>query len=165
MALVILSVLLWRGRRNPDVLPHRRPASNNLSRILLKMSFLAFGIKIILQALSVIPFFGRLAFGFRPVIIAYLHLVMLCFVSFFILGFMIREGIFRIGHPIIRVGIWGWIAGVIANEVLLLVQSMLALAGNGWGESPYFLFGAALLMLTGISIFLTGQYGTKRLIN
>lgn len=53
-------------------------------KLLWGFSFFAFVIKLILQAFSVIPRFGSLAFGFRPVIIAYLHLVMLGFISFFL---------------------------------------------------------------------------------
>lgn len=155
-ALVILVVLLWRSRRKWGLLLSR-PV-----KILWGMSFIAFGIKITLQALSVIPFLGQLAFGYRPVIIAYLHLVMLCFVSFFIVGFLIQGGIGRLKGPVDRAGLWIWVTGVIGNEVALLAQSVLALTGHVWPASPYYLFGAALMILAGLAAVFVGQAGHGR---
>jgi hypothetical protein len=150
-ALGVLTRMLWISRRKWIALPF--PV-----RALWIMSFVAFAIKIKLQALSVIPYFGHLAFGYRPVIIAYLHLVMLCFVSFFVVGFLIREGIWQVQRPGSRMGLGLWVAGVIGNEVLLVIQSILAFTGHSWGNSPYYLFGAALTILGGLAAVLKSSY-------
>jgi hypothetical protein len=152
VAMLVLTVLLWRNRRKFYLVP--RPV-----KILWVMCFFAFATKIKLQALSVIPFFGHLAFGYRPVIIAYLHLVLLCFVSFFIVGFLIWEGVLRVSRPVSAIGLWIWVSGVIGNEVLLLTQSLLALTGHAWGNSSYYLFAAALIILIGVGALLWGQAG------
>ncbi|MEO6722224.1 MAG: hypothetical protein ABIN67_17790 [Ferruginibacter sp.] len=52
------------------------------------MMLIAFIIKIILQFLSIFPFFSKYAFGFRPIVIGYLHLSFLGIISFFILGYI-----------------------------------------------------------------------------
>lgn len=105
-----------------------------------------------------IPFFGRLAFSYRPVIIAYLHLVMLCFVSFFIVGFLMRVGLFRPRRWSGRIGLAIWMTGVIGNELLLLIQSLLALSGVAWREGPYYLFGAALIIGLGVSMIFPWRF-------
>jgi hypothetical protein len=150
VALVILTLLLWRSRRKFYQAPRA-------VKILWVMSYFAFATKIKLQALSVIPFFGHLAFGYRPVIITYLHLVMLCFVSFFIVGFLIREGILRVSISVSSIGLWVWVSGVIGNEVLLLSQSLLALTDHSWADSPFLLFAAALTILLGVGALMWGQ--------
>lgn len=154
VALAVLTVILWRNRPKSG-LWLSRPV-----HFLWISSYLAFALKIALQGLSAIPILGQLAFGNRPVIIAYLHLVMLCFVSFFILGFLIREGISGLRGPLARIGLWMWVGGVIGNELLLLTQSVLALSGHVWENSPFYLFGAAMAMSIGsmaYSLFLTRE--------
>jgi hypothetical protein len=47
---------------------------------------LAISIKLLLQLGSAIPSISKLAFGFRPIVIAYLHLVLLAIISFFFSG-------------------------------------------------------------------------------
>lgn len=152
VALLVLTVSLWRSRGQ------WRRSLAPMERLLWICAYIAFGAKIKLQALSVIPFFGRLAFGNRPVIIAYLHLVMLCFVSFFILGFLIRVGLLRLRSLLARAGLGLWMIGVIGNEVVLLVQSLLGLSGAAWEDSPYYLFGAALVIAVGIGAMLCAAW-------
>ena len=151
IALGILTVMLWRNCSKWNLLLFRP------IHFLWIFSYFAFAMKISLQALSVIPFLGRLAFGYRPVIIAYLHLVMLCFVSFFILGFLVREGTLRIQRRTARIGLWVWVAGVIANELLLLIQSLLGLTAHAWENSPYYLLGAAVTMLIGLAWMVSAE--------
>jgi hypothetical protein len=55
----------------------------NLTNRLLLLSFLAFVLKIILQVFSALPSFASLAFQNRNFVIAYLHLVLLGFISTF----------------------------------------------------------------------------------
>jgi len=123
------------------------------------LSLFAFSVKILLQGLSVVPFLGRFAFGIRPVIIGYLHLVFLGFVSFFLIGFYLLEKLYVFG----RMALIFFIAGVLANEVFLLLQGMYALAENGWGNSGIYLLGASLSIFTGLSLFLAHQFRRRNL--
>lgn len=55
------------------------------------LSMLALMLKIVLQAGSTIPSISKLAFGFRPIVIAYLHLVLLAFTLLFLLAYLIDQ--------------------------------------------------------------------------
>ncbi|MBK6785510.1 MAG: hypothetical protein IPG79_18500 [Saprospiraceae bacterium] len=59
-------------------------AGTRLVRLILGLSFLALIIKIMLQTGSIIPEVSKLAFGFRSIVIAYLHLVF----SFYYVAFI-----------------------------------------------------------------------------
>lgn len=155
LALPWLLLLIWRSRGELARLP-------SPVLILWTMSLVAFVLKIGLQGLSVIPALGRLAFGWRPVIIAYLHLVMLCFISFFLVGLMIREGWLVIDSTLARWGLGAWITGVLLNEGLLLGQSVGALSGVAWQQACYFLFAAAVLIFLGITALLSRQQRGQR---
>jgi hypothetical protein len=152
IGLLLLTRMLWHSRKPFGAMPHPVKA-------LWAMTYIAFGIKIKLQALSVIPFFGHLAFGYRPVIIAYLHLVMLCFVSFFIMGFLIKEGILHLHRTGGTLGLGLWVTGVTGNEVFLLIQSLLALTGHSCYDGPFYLFGIALTILAGMLVVLASRSG------
>src|SRR2546422_17238 len=55
------------------------------------LTCIALSIKLLLQLGSTIPSLSTMAFGFRPIVIGYLHLVLLGIISLFLLGFMIAE--------------------------------------------------------------------------
>jgi hypothetical protein len=150
-ALLLLVSLLWKA----FVAWRGRPS--RLAVILWGLSFSALALKIVLQALSVIPTLGRFAFSFRPVIIAYLHLVLLAFVTFFLIGFFSAENMLDIRGPIKRAGLAAFITGVFANECILLLQSLMATRGIAWMSAPYFLFAAALCMFAGLLPLTTGR--------
>jgi hypothetical protein len=142
-ALIVLLVFLvrshqqWRGQM---------PA---ITRSLWTLALASFAIKLTLQALSVIPRLGSLAFSHRSVIIAYLHLVVLCFVTFMIIGFFISQGLLTIHTGPAKAGLWLFVAGVVLNEILLLIQSLLQFSSIVWGAASYYLLGAALVMSIG----------------
>ena len=58
-------------------------------KTLLILSAIAFTIKLLLQSGSIHPDLSKLSYGFRPIIIGYLHLVLLGVTSIFILGYII----------------------------------------------------------------------------
>ncbi|MEO8761163.1 MAG: hypothetical protein ABI388_07585, partial [Bacteroidia bacterium] len=55
-----------------------------LVRYLYLFVCIAFSVKLLLQLGSTIPIISKMAFGFRPIIIAYLHLVLLAVISVFL---------------------------------------------------------------------------------
>src|SRR5690606_11609688 len=58
-------------------------------KALLYLSALAYTIKVTLQVGSVVPSLNTLAFGYRPIVIGYLHLVFLGVITLFLLGYLI----------------------------------------------------------------------------
>ncbi|HVU53835.1 MAG TPA: hypothetical protein VHD83_02215 [Puia sp.] len=143
-ALIVLLVFIVRnngGYRSGSV-----PAA---TRIIWGLALAAFIIKLTLQALSVIPRLGSLAFSHRSVIIAYLHLVVLGFVTFMLLGFFISQGLLTLRAGAARTGLLLFIVGVALNEFLLLIQSLMQFSSMVWGAAGYCLLGAALVMSAG----------------
>jgi hypothetical protein len=132
-------------------------------RICCPLSLLAFVIKIILQALSAIPAVGEYAFGARPVIIGYLHLVLLGFISFFLLGLFISEKFLQPAGPVARFSFSVFVLGVLANEVFLMMQGVYALLGSGWSHAAFYLFGAAIAIFTGLILLLAQQVDLQKL--
>ncbi|MEI8280197.1 MAG: hypothetical protein WCG87_10565 [Bacteroidota bacterium] len=93
---------------------------------IVKLSLLAFTIKLLLQLASTIPSLSTLTFGFRPIVVGYLHLVLLGFTSLFILGYTIHTGSIE-NNRRHRVGISIFISGIILNEIALMIQGITAM--------------------------------------
>lgn len=124
-------------------------------------ALLAFVLKIIMQALSVIPSITHFAFGFRPIVIGYLHLVLLGLVSFFLVGFFLQQGLVRQDTRLAKAGVWIFIASVVANEVLLMVQGLFSIWYMAVRFANHLLFALAILIFAGLAMMLAGQRGSR----
>ena len=132
----------------------------DLAFLTLKLSLFAMTIKLFLQLGSTIPSLSNLAFGFRPIVIGYLHLVLLGFTSLFIMGYAMYSGVQASGARS-RAGIIVFISGIILNELALMVQGGAAM---GYIVVPYIneaLFVIALIMFTGLLV-MNIRFGRKR---
>jgi hypothetical protein len=123
---------------------------------------LAFLLKILMQALSVIPSISHFAFGYRPIVIGYLHLVLLGLVTFSILGFLILQKLLEITHPVARRGLIFFIAGVVLNETLLMVQGVWSIRYETVPYTSQALFVVAIVMFLGLLQLLAAQKLTDR---
>jgi len=113
------------------------------------MASIAFMIKIVLQMLSVIPFLSHYAFGYRPVVIGYLHLSFLGIISFFMLGY-INQILSEIQRYISKVGVLIFVTGVLIQEIILMCQGLEAINVEPLPYANIVLFYAAIIMGTGI---------------
>lgn len=119
--------------------------------VIFGLSLIAFTIKFFLQLGSTIPTLSTLAFGFRPIVIGYLHLVLLGVISLFIIGYVLYNGIIVIRAKT-KLGLTLFISGIILNELALMIQGMAAME---YISVPYInevLFGIAILMFTGLLV-------------
>lgn len=124
------------------------------ARWLLTFSAVALTAKLLLQLGSTIPSLSTLAFGFRPIIIGYLHLVLLGVITLFLLGYMFA-GRYIVSDRKIFTGAGILAAGIIINEILLMIQGIASL---DYINLPYInesLLVTALIMFTGILILVT----------
>lgn len=138
----IFAVSLLRSRR--AIAAQLAP----ISRLLLSAVLLAASIKFALQTASSVPSVARLAFGLRPVVIAYLHLVLLGMISLFLIGWFYQHS--ALGRETYNPkGVRIFLAGVIANEFFLMVQGLSALSGYYVGMMPESLAVAGLLLVFG----------------
>ena len=120
-------------------------AGTRLVRLILGLSFLALIIKIMLQTGSIIPEVSKLAFGFRSIVIAYLHLVLLAFTTLYLLGYLLWNG-FISHHKMAVSALILFTLGVFANEFVLMVQ--------GIASFGYILIPHLNEILVGISLFM-----------
>lgn len=119
-------------------------------RILLLLSAIAFSLKLLLQAASVHPALSQLTYGFRPIIIGYLHLVLLAVISIFIVGYIVSFDLVRITHTLL-IGISIFVVGVIINEFFLMIQGIEALQYRSVHHINELLFAAAIILFSGIA--------------
>ena len=118
----------------------------------------AFSLKLILQALSAVPLLNKYAFGVRPVVIGFLHLVLLGCITLLLLSFFIRQHYLRTNTRLAGWGLTLFTGAILFNELVLLVQGFRAIAQEGMAQAPNLLLAAALSMFSGITLFLTGQF-------
>ena len=134
-----------------------RQKITHYGKILLILSALAFTIKLILQSGSIHPELSHISYGFRPIIIGYLHLVLLGVTSIFILGYIVSFELIIINKQLIT-GIFIFVFGVVINELLLLVQGVAAFSYTSIPYINEMLLGAAVILLVGISVTLVSRF-------
>lgn len=120
---------------------------------------IAVSIKLLLQLGSIVPAISKLAFGFRPVVIAYLHLVLLAIISFFLLFYIYAGGILSTSR-IILIGLAIFSAGVFINEIVLAIQGIAAFSYTVLPYANEMLFAAAIFLVAGIAVLFT--YSVKK---
>lgn len=127
----------------------------NLSWIFL-LSCIALSIKILLQLGSVIPSLSKLAFGFRPIVIGYLHLILLGVITLFLIGFIMYEKNIRL-TPIAMSGAKLFVTGVILNECMLMLQGVSAMSFSTLPYINELLLVAATVIATGVVLLTIKQ--------
>ncbi len=97
-----------------------------MQRFVLLFVGLAFGVKILLQLGSTVPALSQFAFGFRTVVIAYLHLVLLMGIATFLLNQILATNQFLITKNTL-LGLKFYLAGTFLTEVVLGVMGILSI--------------------------------------
>ncbi|GAB3716055.1 hypothetical protein [Flavobacterium koreense] len=131
-------------------------------RYILLFVGLALSIKFMLQLGSTIPAISQLAFGFRPIVIAYLHLVLLAIISLFLLFYIYANHLIHFNKPI-KIGVIIFSIGVLLNEIILAVQGIASFSYTIIPFANEMLFGAAIILVSGIGI--TAFYSIKKVKN
>lgn len=144
----------------PSVKKHAVP----VIRSVLFLSGIAFTIKLVLQLGSTIPSLATLAFGFRPVVIGYLHLILLGVITLFLLAFLMTEKLMAV-TPRTLVAIKIFTAGVIINELLLMIQGAAAITHSTVIFINEGLLAAAAILLTGTLLLNSSQKKFKGDLN
>lgn len=109
---------------------------------------LALTLKFTLQAVSVVPSLSQLVFGFRPIVIAYLHLVLLGVYSLFLLGFLFEQKVIKPSKTA-KLMAFVFMFGVLLNELFLGIQGVASFAYIAIPLINELLFGAAVVLLLG----------------
>ncbi len=122
-----------------------------LLKLLLIMGLLALFIQHLLMSLSVIPSLGHLAFA-RNIVIAYLHLVLIGFVTVLLFFHFLKLNLIRM-NGLSRFGILIFLMAFVLTEIILVFQGQIA-------NNRIWLFYLALLQLAGILIL---TFNVKRI--
>ncbi len=124
-------------------------------KILLLVT-IAFTMKLLLQAGSVFPALSKLSYGFRPIVIGYLHLVLLAVTSLFIIGYALSFNLIPI-TPQLKTGIQIFVAGIILNELLLMLQGIFDFSYNAIPYINELLFTAAIVLFLGAIVIVASM--------
>lgn len=151
IAAAIMQVIGW-GLFIPNISAVKKIFSHTTNKIfftLIYLSAVAFSIKLLLQLGSTIPSLSDLAFGFRPIVIGYLHLVLLGVITLFILGycFYIQPTLF---NNINNKGVKIFAFGVVLNEFLLMLQGVTFMGYIIIPHGNEALLVAALVLFSGL---------------
>ncbi|HEX4957430.1 MAG TPA: hypothetical protein VFV46_04580 [Lacibacter sp.] len=118
----------------------------------------AFSVKIILQALSAIPQLNTYAFGVRPIVIGFLHLVLLVFVSMFLIGYFLDKGMLVTKNKSAKLMATGVLISVLLNEVFLMLQGVAAMSYHTIPYMNHALLICAIFIFLSLSGLLLYQY-------
>ena len=151
-----VKILFWVRKNWMLILEKFTP----LERFILIFVGVAFFAKVLLQLASTIPAISQFAFGFRNIVIAYLHLVLLmCITGFLILKLLISK-IFRLKKKFV-LGIKLFLLGVFLNELVLGINGILSIKYISLPYSQYILFGISILIM--LSLLLVFVFTKKNI--
>ena len=109
-----------------------------------------FVLKMVLQTLTIFPVIGNAVFGDRPIIIGFLHLVFLGFVSPFILLYYIDQNILSMKVRLLKAAIVLFAAFVLCNEAALMLQGLGAMFLKSSHFFAWFLWATSIGLLMAI---------------
>jgi hypothetical protein len=125
-------------------------------RYLLLVIGIAFSIKLLLQLGSTVPVVSQLAFGFRPIVIAYLHLVLLAIFSVFLISYIYIYKLIPVNR-LTSASIFVFVASVYLNELVLGIQGIAAFSYTVVPSVNTTLFVVAALILTSVLLLNISQ--------
>lgn len=119
---------------------------------LLRLVALSFGLKIVIQLFTALPYFALAAHTIRTIAIGFIHLLMLGGITGFIMVFIIKSGYSNTRQSLWNYGISIFITGFAATELTLFGQGLCSLLSlpllPGY---PYILLLASLLLPLGLA--------------
>lgn len=118
---------------------------------LLLVVALALSIKFTLQLGSVIPYVSKLAFGFRPIVIAYLHLALLAIISAFLLIQLFHRGVL-LRNRVATTGLVLLASGIYLTEIVLAIQGIASFSYTLVPFTDGVLLALAMCMFSGIAL-------------
>lgn len=127
-------------------------------RILFLLSIISFTLKLTMQLLSAVPIIAQWAYEIRHLIIGYLHLVLLGFISLFLLAYFIEQKLLFTDYKSSKWGLYWFIAGIVITELLIFGEGLANLLGTAIPDFSMVLFFASLLLPTGLFLILRRQF-------
>ena len=106
-------------------------------------------LKMFLQSFTIFPSVGNAVFGDRPMIMGFLHLVFLGFVTLFLLAYFAQQGLLNLKSKFTRVTLIIFSIGVVFNEIALMGQGLGALFIKSSDWFPWLLWVVSIWLFSG----------------
>jgi hypothetical protein len=132
-------------------------------RFLIFLSMGSFMLKLFLQCFTIFPLIGNAIFGNRPIIMGFLHLVFLGFVSLSILVFFVKTRLLCYDKKLTKIALIVFAIGIIFNEVLLISQGLVTMFNIGSNLFPWLLWVAGIWLFTGTILITIARIQTKQM--
>jgi hypothetical protein len=146
----ILQIIAWIKFIKEIIPKFRRELHlSKFLSILFSLITVCISIKFVLQLGTTIPSLGKLAFGFRPIIIAYLHLVLLAIISGFLLAYIYVNSLIVTNVKTFLFLIL-FMFGIFINELLLAIQGFAAFSYTLIPNINLLLLFAAVILFVGM---------------
>ena len=120
-----------------------------MQRFVLIFAGFAFAVKIALQLGSNIPAVNQFAFGFRNIVIAYLHLVLLMCIATFLVNQILATNFFNITKPLLF-GLKLLLLGIFLNEAMLGLMGIFSIKYIAIPFANHFLLLFSVLMMVSL---------------
>lgn len=114
-------------------------------------------LKSIMELGLLYPSFGEIIYDTRSVVIAYLHLVLLGFISIFILTQLYLTKTINENHPCVKIGLYIFVIGFAINELTLLFSTLFTWLHLGAlpGQNIILAFASICLLFAIICIWIS----------
>ncbi|HEX5171412.1 MAG TPA: hypothetical protein VFW11_19680 [Cyclobacteriaceae bacterium] len=124
---------------------------NRQATILMTASLSAFILKALLQFISAHPVIAQMALDTRPFTIAYLHLVVIGVVTFFLLAWYIEKGLIKVRS---HIGLRFLITGFVGSELVMIASGVPFFINLPYFQIPILLLVFSALILLGTVILM-----------
>lgn len=99
---------------------------HGLVQKLFLLATASFTVKLVMQGLSAIPVLALKTYQAKSyVVIGYIHLVVLGFISAFLLAWLLKEKVFDRTKIVSKIGVWVFIVGFFGSEVILFSKGLM----------------------------------------
>lgn len=147
-SILLLLSLTWFIIAGMPLLKFHKEAAPTI-RFIGLLSMTAFMLKMFLQSFTIFPSVGDGVFGDRPMIIGFLHLVFLGFVTLFLLAYFAQLGLLNIKNKFTRVALILFSVGVLFNEIVLMGQGLGVLFIKSSHAFPWLLWTISIWLFIG----------------
>lgn len=135
-----------------------------LYKRIIRLLILSYIFKLTLQFISIVPTISQWAFGFRPIVIAYLHLVLLVFTSTFLIILLLLNSKISL-NKISKISLIFFIIFILINELLLVTQGVASICYFIINNTNlYLLVNSILILICFVIFFLNVKYPKPKII-
>ncbi len=135
---------------------------SSLEKTVYRFALLSLVLKIIIQLAVLIPELAQISHEIRNFVIGYIHLTMLGIITGFLFGFALQNDFLNSQDKIQKLGIYIFLLGFIATEILLFIQGTWLLLKSGSFPNYYQnLFLSSIFLPTGLLMLTIGIFKLK----